>query len=144
MAEHTDPPGMPEDERMTGVELKTVREWLGLPGDWLARHLDVTPRSVRHWEAGRSAIPDGIRLEVEHLEALTAQAVTVGVEALMDAREPVVMTYYSDEQYREREPGTTWPAAWHRRVVARIAQEVPALVIVSPETAPAPPENTEK
>lgn len=135
MTEYTDPPGMGADERMTGVELKTIREWLGLSGDWLAHHLEVTPRSVRHWEAGRSPIPDGVRLEVEHLEALTGRAVTAGVQALMDAPEPAVMTYYSDEQYRQREPDAAWPATWHRRVVARIAQEVPGLVIASPEAA---------
>ena len=133
METYSDPPGMPEDERMPGVELKMVREWLAVSGDWLASHLDVTPRTVRHWEAGKYAIPDGVRLEVEHLEALTAQAVTAGVEALMDTPEPAVVTYYSDTQYEEHEPGTMWPATWHRRFVARIAQEVPGLVIVAPE-----------
>lgn len=133
MKTYTDPPGMPEDERMTGVELKTIREWLGLSGDWLAEHLDISSRTVRHWEAGRNTIPDGVRLEVERLEAVTAQYVTAGVEALMDAPEPVVVTYYSDEQYRKAHPEETWPATWHRRVVARIAQEVPGLVIMPPD-----------
>lgn len=128
----TDPPGMPEDERMQGIELKMVREWLGVSGDWLAEHLGVTPRTVRHWESGRYTIPDGVRLEVEHLETLTAQAVTAGVETLMGVPEPAVVTYYTDDQYENHEPGTMWPATWHRRVIARIAQEVPGLVIVSP------------
>lgn len=131
--QYTDPDGMPEDERMTGIELKMIREWLGVSGDWLAEKLNVTPRTVRHWEAGRNAIPDGVRLEVERMEVLTAQAVTAGIEALMDLPEPTVMTYYSDEQYHERDPDAGWPASWHRRVVARIAQEVPGLVIVSPQ-----------
>lgn len=128
----TDPPGMPEDERMTGVELKTIREWLGVSGDWLAAHLDVSSRTVRHWEAGRNATPDGVRLEVERLEAVTAQYVAAGVEALTGASDPAVVTYYSDEQYRHAHPEQEWPATWHRRVVARIAQEVPGLVIMSP------------
>jgi len=132
MDAYADPPGMPDDERMTGVELKTIREWLGLGGDWLAEYLDVSPRAVRHWEAGKRLIPDGVRLEVERLEAVTAQYVAAGVEALTDARDPAVVTYYSDEQYRQAYPEETWPATWHRRVVARIAQEVPRLVIMSP------------
>ena len=128
-----DPPDMPKDERMPPIELKLIREWLGVSGDWLAEQLDVTPRTVRNWESGKRPIPDGVRLEIEHMETLTANAVTSGVEALMDTPEPAVMTYYSDSQYREHDPESNWPATWHRRVVARIAQEVPGLVIVSPE-----------
>ncbi|QVJ03083.1 DUF1870 family protein [Nocardiopsis eucommiae] len=131
--DHTDPPGMPEDERMKGVELKMVREWLALSGQELADLLGVNARTVRSWEQGRDPIPDSVRLEVERMEAVTAQAVTAGVEALMDLPEPTVLTYLNDGQYREREPDSTWPASWHRRVVARIAQEVPGLAIVSPE-----------
>lgn len=131
--DHTDPPGMPEDERMAGVELKMVREWLALSGQELADLLDVNARTVRSWEQGRDPIPDSVRLEVERMENVTAQAVTAGIEALMDLPEPTVLTYQNDSQYREREPESTWPASWHRRVVARIAQEVPGLAIVSPD-----------
>lgn len=132
---YTDPQDMPEEERMTGIQLKMIREWLGVSGDWLAARLNVTPRTVRHWEAGRNAIPDGIRLEVKRMEQLTAQAVADGIEALPDQPAPTVVTYYSDEQYQEHEPDSNWPASWHRRVVARIAQEVPGLLIVAPESA---------
>lgn len=131
--QYTDPPGMPDDERMQGVELKVVREWLGLSGQELADMLKVNARTVRSWEQGRDPIPDGIRLEVERLEELTAQAVNAGIEALMDLPDPAVVTYSTDEQYRKHEPDAPWPAAWHRRVVARIAQEVPGLVVVEPE-----------
>lgn len=132
MEAYADPPGMPDDERMTGVELKTIREWLGVGIDWLAEYLDVSPRTVRHWEAGRNTIPDGARSEVERLEAVTAQYVAAGVETLKGDSDPAVVTYYSNEQYRQAYPEETWPATWHRRVVARIAQEVPGLVIISP------------
>lgn len=129
---HTDPPGMPEDERMQPIELKAVREWLGVSGAWLAGHLGVNPRTVREWEEGRSKIPDGVRLEVEHLEALTGQTVTMNIETIQDARDPAVVTYRTDEEYWATLPqeGPRWPAAWHRRVVMRVAQEVPGLVIV--------------
>ena len=131
--EHTDPPGMPEDERMQGVELKMVREWLALSGQELADLLNINARTIRSWEQGRDPIPDWVRAELERMETITAQAVNAGIDALMDAPEPAVLTYLTDDQYRDREPDSTWPASWHRRVVARIAQEVPGLVIVSPE-----------
>ena len=131
--EYTDPPNLLEDERMTAIEFKAIREWLAVSGDWLARHLDVDPRTVRNWEQGRYPIPDGVRLEVEALEAVTAQTVTANIEALQIARDPAVVTYRSDEEFWNAVPDEPrWPASWHRRVAVRIAQKVPGLVIVEP------------
>ncbi|GGU62273.1 Aca2/YdiL-like domain-containing protein [Streptomyces lavendofoliae] len=126
---YTDPPGMPEDDRMTAAELKVVREYLGLTGDWLAAHLGVSPRTVRHWEAGKYAIPDGVRLAVEDLEQRTAQFVAGVVEKLMDLPDPGVVTYRDDAEYHAAVPESEFPASWHRAVIARVAQEVPALAI---------------
>lgn len=127
---YTDPPNMPTDERMTDAEFKVVREHLGLSGDWLAGHLGVTPRTVRHWEQGKYAIPDGVRLELEDLERRTGEFVSGIIEKLMDCPEPGLITYRSDAEYHAAHPETPWPASWHRAVVARVAQEVPALSIV--------------
>ncbi|WP_220270004.1 type II toxin-antitoxin system prevent-host-death family antitoxin [Marinitenerispora sediminis] len=99
----------------------------------LADHLGVNSRTLRSWEQDRDPIPDGVRLEVERLEQQTEEVVGRVVDALMDMPEPAVQTYQTDEQYRKYEPDQPWPAAWHRRVVARAAQEVPGLVIVAPE-----------
>ncbi|MFL0393600.1 helix-turn-helix domain-containing protein [Streptomyces albus] len=126
---YTDPPGMPEDERMTAAEFKVVREFLGLTGDWLAGHLGVSPRTVRHWEQGKYAIPDGVRLEIEKLERQTGEFVSGIVEKLMDLPDPGVITYRNDDEYHAAHPEIPFPAAWHRAVVARVAQEVPALSI---------------
>lgn len=128
-APYTDPPGMPEDERMTDAELRVVREWLGLSPEWLAQHLGVSPRTVRHWEAGRYAIPDGVRLAVEELEASTTATVATTVGQLMDLPEPGLVTYRTDAEYHQAHPEQPFPASWHRAVVARVAHEVPALVI---------------
>ena len=129
MTEYTDPPGMPDDERMTPAEFKVVREFLGLTGDWLAAHLGVSPRTVRHWEQGKYAIPDGVRLAIEDLEARTGEFIAGAVEKLMDLPDPGVITYRDDAEYRAAHPADDWPASWHRAVVARIAQEVPGLSI---------------
>jgi len=126
---YTDPPGMPDDERMTPAELRVVREYLGLTPEWLAEHLNVSARTVRHWEAGKYAIPDGVRLEMEDLERRTGEFVAGVVDKLMDLPDPGVFTYRSDAEYHAANPGVGFPASWHRAVVARIAQEVPALRI---------------
>ncbi|GAA3267606.1 helix-turn-helix domain-containing protein [Streptomyces lavendulae] len=134
MTEYTDPPGMPEDERMTDAEFKVVREYLGLTGDWLAAHLGVSGRTVRHWEQGKFPIPDGVRLAMEDLEARTAQFIE-GVSAkLMDIPDPGVLVYRTDAEYHAANPGSEFPASWHRAVVARVAQEVPGLRIGYPTT----------
>lgn len=128
--EYTDPPNMPEDERMTPAEFRVVREFLGLTGDWLAQYLGVTSRTVRAWEAGKHPIPDGVRLAIEDLEARTGVFVGGCVDKLLDAADPGVVTYRTDEEYHAAHPGIKFSASWHRAVVARIAQEVPGLSIV--------------
>ncbi|MFE9382407.1 helix-turn-helix domain-containing protein [Streptomyces sp. NPDC007025] len=129
MPDYTDPPGMPEDERMTPAELRVVREWLGFTPEWLAQHLGVSARTVRHWEAGKYAIPDGVRLEIEDLEQRTGEFVSGLIGKLMDLPEPGVVTYRDDAEYHAAHPEIPFPASWHRAVIARIAQEVPGLSI---------------
>ncbi|MFD3638244.1 helix-turn-helix domain-containing protein [Streptomyces griseus] len=123
---------MPDDERMTDAEFRVARDWLGLTGDWLAAHLGVSPRTVRHWEQGKYAIPDGVRQEMEDLEARTGAFVAGAVAKLLDVPEPGVITYRTDAEYHAAHPEIPFPASWHRAVVARIAQEVPALTIAYP------------
>lgn len=119
-------------DTMTAAELRVVREHLGLTGDWLAAHLDVSPRTVRHWEQGKYPIPDGVREEIERLEATTADTVTAAVTAYHDSADPTavpLITYRTDTDYRTHHPEIRWSASWHRAVCARIAQEVPGLTI---------------
>jgi len=133
----TDPPGMPEDERMTDAELRVVREFLGVSPEWLGAHLNVSGRTVRHWEAGRYDIPDGVRLEMEDLEQRTAEFINGIVPQLLDLPEPGVITYRTDEEYHTAHPEIPFPATWHRAVVARLAQEVPGLAIAYADKAAA-------
>ncbi len=127
---YNDPPGMPDDERMTDAEFRVVREFLGLSTDWLADYLNVNPRTVRHWEDGTHPIPDGVRLEMEELEASTAAFVSSVIDKLMDVPEPTVVTYRTDQDYRRALPDVPFPASWHRAVIGRVAQDVPGLPIV--------------
>ncbi|MDT0306142.1 DUF1870 family protein [Streptomyces sp. DSM 44917] len=133
MPTYTDPPGMPDDERMTPAEFQTVREYLGLSGPWLASYLGVSYKTIQHWQSGRFPVPDGVRLTLEELEERTAQFVDAVARSVNTRDEPgdaVVETYRSDEEYRAAHPDAEFPASWHRMVVARVAQQVPALSIV--------------
>jgi transcriptional regulator with XRE-family HTH domain len=118
--------------RMDGGELQMVREYLGLTIESLAGMLAVNPRTVRSWEAGRDPIPGRIRIEVEQIEASTAEAVGDLVDALNDARDPTVVVYRRDEDMHAARPDTAHlPARWWRHVVARACEEVPGVVITS-------------
>lgn len=118
------------DKRMTGGELQTVREWLGLTGEALAGILGVNPRTLRAWEAGRDLIPERVRGEVEQIEAATAVAVGELVDALHDARDPAVVVYRTDDGLHAARPETAHlTARWWRHVVARAATEVPGVAI---------------
>lgn len=118
------------DGPMTDAELRVVREFLGLTGDWMAEHLGVQGRSWRRWESGTVPIPTGVRVRIEQLELVAAETVEQAVTALNDtAEDPAVITYRTDDAYRAAHPEAPFPASYHRAIVARIAQEVPGLVI---------------
>lgn len=131
---YSDPAGMPEDERMTPAELRVVREFLGFSVPALAAHLEVSERTVRHWEEGRYQIPDGTRLEIERIEVETDDYVEAVVEALSAAQTPdgalAVSVYPTDEDYRAVDPTSPYPASWHRSVIARATLEVPGVAIL--------------
>ncbi|UYG15745.1 DUF1870 family protein [Brachybacterium huguangmaarense] len=118
------------EPRMTGGELMTIRDWLGLTGDVLASILGVDPRTVRAWESGKYRIPDGVREDIERIEADTATAVGELVDALNIARDPAVVVYRTDAELHDARPDTRHlTARWWRHVVARAAQEVPGIEI---------------
>jgi transcriptional regulator with XRE-family HTH domain len=114
---------------MTDAEFRVIREHLGLTGDWLAGHLGVAPRTVRRWEQGVYPIPDGVRLEIEELEARTAEFIGGRVAELAGVVDPGVSVYRTDAEYHAACPEIELPASWHRAAVARIALEVPGLRI---------------
>lgn len=122
-----------DDERMTGGELQTVREYLGLTTERLARRLGVRHDTVRHWESGRVPIPVRVRQEVEALEQDTARAVDDLVRALNDARDPAVVVYRDNQLPVDRPDVIALGVRWWRHVVARAVGEVPGVVIGTPD-----------
>ena len=45
---------------MTPAELKTIRESLGLPLQWVADQAKVQLRSAQYWESGQRSVPDDV------------------------------------------------------------------------------------
>jgi len=114
---------------MNGAELQMVRAFLGLPVEWLAAQLGVQIHSIRGWEAGDKPVPGRVSLAIRDLEATTGEAVGDAIAQLLDANEVAALTYRCDMDYQAAYPDTSWPASWQRAVTARVAQEVPGLVI---------------
>lgn len=114
--------GFPEPDGtqpMSDAELRMVRDFLGLSAEWLAGHLGVALRTVRRWESGHSLIPDGVRVQVEELEAVAAGQVGAVVDALADSPDAVLTLVLGG--------AGGFPDSWWRMVAARVAQEVPGL-----------------
>lgn len=126
---------VPADGRMTPIELKIVREALGLSREQLAAALNVGLRSVDDWESGRRPIPDGVRDDVERIEAYTAQVADQLAAHLLEhaGPDPVFEVYDRDTDMPALDlPGAPLPptARWWRTVAYRVAEDVPGLRIV--------------
>lgn len=105
---------------MTGAEFKVAREWLGLTTRWLADHFGVQERTVQRYDSGALPVPDWAR---ERMEALAIDAASVVDEIVAAAGAAPLVTYRTDAEYRAHRPNVTYPASWHRAIVAR-AREV--------------------
>lgn len=114
---------------MSAAEFRCLRDWLGLTAQWLADHLEVSPRSVQRWDDGSSPVPAGVADELLRLSEVTYDVLDGLVEKLLDATDPGVITYRSDADYHRHHPEVDWPASWHRALCARLADEVPGLRI---------------
>lgn len=114
---------------MTPAELKTLRESLGLPVQWLAEQAGVQRRSVEYWESGRSRVPDDVAerllaLDQQFAEA-TRQALAV-VDEQTAAQGQAPRTVYL---YRYRDEAALWaarpdmqglPVTAHAALLARV------------------------
>jgi transcriptional regulator with XRE-family HTH domain len=118
---------------MTGAELYTIRESLGLSGDWLADHLEISPRSLRRYERGDLPVPQRVCVLVRALRDRTEKFIAQCAKALSNTGDPALTVYRTDEEYHWHHPEKTpLPASWHRTCAARIALQVPGLRIDYP------------
>lgn len=149
---------MDHSSRMDGVEVRTVRDYLGLTSEHLAGMLrdgdggPVHPDVLRSWEAGRTRVSPETREQLEELEAYTAAAVGELVDELQDAGDPTVVVYLRDADMHAARPEVAHLSArWWRHVAARARREVPGVAIVTaararrtrPRTARRSPANSE-
>lgn len=128
-----------EEDPLTAAEMHSIREYLGVTGDHMAKLLGVNPRTLRSWESGRDPVPGRIRPEMAELVEETDQQVAELTAWAQDQDGPTLTVYRSDEEYQASKPGwpgARWSASWHRRVCARVAAATGArLEYAEPEDA---------
>jgi len=102
--------------------MKTTREALGVPSEWLAQTVGVTVRTVRHWESGRTRVPDDVALL---LDALLGQVREHALAtATRELSPPVNLLRFRDQEALRRATGLTWPVATHAIAQLRVLEQL--------------------
>jgi len=117
---------------MTGAEMQTTREFLGLSLGWLSRHMTMNERRLMRMEAGQESIPDGLVAALDEISGETDELVSELIAKYrrqVKASEDTVTfgTFRTDKEAASAD--SKYPARWHRMVCARVTQAVPGLVI---------------
>ena len=114
---------------MTSAELKTLRESLGLPVQWLSERANVQRRSVEYWEAGRSRVPADVaelllQIDAQFAEATRQALAVVDEQTAKQGRPPKTVRLY-----RYRDDAALWearpdmrglPVTAHAALLARV------------------------
>ncbi len=95
---------------VTPAELKTTREALGLPSEWVAEAGGVAVRTLRHWESGAAQVPDDV---AEVLDGLAAEVGTHVAALASQTAEPVTLLRYRSQDALHQATGLTWPSTTH-------------------------------
>lgn len=114
---------------MTGAELRTLRDSIGLSAEELARLVGVRDRTIRRWEAGEWTVPEPVAEQVRALDAQIERAVAGTVEALQDAQEraqeppaEIVLVRYrtEDDLAKYRPDMAALPPSVHGALIDRV------------------------
>lgn len=125
-------------EKMTSAEMKTLRESLGLPVQWLADQAGVKARTVQYWEAGRNAVPEDVALMLKSIDAQIWNIVGNAVSQIKEAAEMEgalpeqldLIRYRTDEDLWHYQPEfKPLPATCHGMLLSRLTREIGPLKI---------------
>lgn len=114
---------------MTPAELKTIRESLGLPVQWLAERANVQRRTVEYWEAGRSKVPDDVAALILQIDAQFTESTRQSLAVVDEQTEKQGQPPETVRLYRYRDDAELWaartdmrglPATAHAALLARV------------------------
>jgi len=113
---------------MTPAELKTIRESLGLPLQWVADQAHVQLRTAQYWEQGRTAVPQDVAKLIQDLDEQFWQLVADYLEQIKEIAEEegalpeeiVLIRYRTDADLWEFQPDfRPIPASSHAALISR-------------------------
>ena len=114
---------------MTPAELKTIRESLGLPVQWLAERANVQRRTVEYWEAGRSPVPADVAELILQIDAQFAEATRQALAVFDEQTARQGQPPETVRLYRYRDDAELWaarpdmrglPVTAHAALLARV------------------------
>jgi hypothetical protein len=120
---------------MTGAEMQTAREFLGLTRGWLGNDLQMGERRMMRMEAGQERIPEALVARLDDVGAHTSDVVRDMIATYRRAvkRSPgtdvFIQTYKTDEAFAVSPDWPGYPAKWHRMCCARVMDAVPGVVL---------------
>lgn len=128
---------------MSSAEFKCLREYLGLTPEWCASYFKVKERAIHRWSGDDLAVPQKVAEQMRRIAEDTDQY----VGELARNGDGRVLTYRTDEHFlasrsdtalpkRHRQFASTFPAAWHRAVAARVLQVQPGSTIAFAAATP--------
>lgn len=120
-----------DKNRLTAAELLCAREYLALPKQWLAEHVEVNLKTWWAYEAGRVRVPVRVTEAVRNLLAHTAQVVA-GMTVMVGEQEDGVVNLAT---YPDSAVLTGFPASWHRMVCSRVAERTGQRIVWRTDTA---------
>lgn len=120
---------------MTGAELKTLREALGLPVNWVAKIMGVQDRSVNYWEAGRYPVPRDVRdtlLELENIlnslvDRHEEEILKILVQQPVQPKNVTLLRYRTDDDLYRFQPdfkNSLLPTTYHAALLARLSRRL--------------------
>lgn len=117
----------PNSPRMTGAQLRVLREFLGFSRAQLAQILGITAGVIADWEDGRDPTPYHLPHTLDAILRFTDDYLV----ALAKNYRPgeTVLTYRTDAAYAAHHPNPVYTASWHRQLCARLLHENPRLRI---------------
>lgn len=120
---------------MTGAQLKTLRESLGLTAQWIADQAGVRLRTAQYWEAGGRGVPDDVAALLMRVEAMHQHGLAAALAQLDDTiarmgEPPEVVElrrYGTDAELWDAHPDLhPLPASCHAALLARVFRALEA------------------
>lgn len=118
---------------MTPAELKTIRESLGLPLQWVATQAKVQLRTAQYWESGKTPVPDDVAQMMigldEQFWQLVADYLTqvkeIADESSSLPEEIVLLRYRTDaDLWRFHPDFRPIPASAHAALLSRMRRKL--------------------